>query len=70
MLGHFEESAGSTPAAVADVTAAEPVIAHASGDSGGNTGSRGGAIPTSRARAFTAEDLLDYEEWTTSGGFS
>ena len=70
MLGHFDESPGSSPAAVTDITTAEPMVAHAPADRGESTGSRSGAVPTSHARAFTSEDRLDYEEWTTSGGFS
>ncbi|CAN5151736.1 hypothetical protein BH09ACT2_BH09ACT2_03110 [soil metagenome] len=70
MLGHFDESPGSIPAAVADVTAADPMVAHAPADRGESAGSRAGVVPTSHARAFTSEDLLDYEEWTASGGFS
>lgn len=71
MLGHFEKSPGSGPAATADITTAEPAVSHPSETPAARSGPCSWAIarPTSHARPFSPQDLLDSQEWAESGEF-
>ncbi|CAN5507159.1 hypothetical protein BH10ACT4_BH10ACT4_08580 [soil metagenome] len=69
MHGHFDESPGSAPAATTDITMAEPTVAGGLADNDATHAHGSSAIPTSHARPFSPQDLLDYQEWASSGEF-
>lgn len=70
MHGHFDESPGSVPAATTDITGAEPTVARRpDGSDAAHQAGSSAIIPTSHARPFSPQDLVDYQEWASSGEF-
>ncbi|MHC5796508.1 hypothetical protein ACVXZ4_10160 [Lacisediminihabitans sp. FW035] len=69
MHGHFDESHGSVPAATTDITRAEPTVAHRPDGGEADRPTGPSALPISHARPFSPQDLIDDQEWASSGEF-
>ena len=65
---HFEQGPGSVSLAARDVTGAElPAAIRPASEAG--LRQRTDSVPTCTGRAFSHQDVIDYQEWVASGEF-